>query len=304
VARDLRRRHPRVAFSLARAGRATALSLLGPSALYLLILVANGLTIQGTVLVASALLGPAAVTTFATARTLVSAVRQVVASINHVLAPELTRLDALGATERLALAHRIVVKVTSAVSLWLAASLFFIGPLIYALWTSGRAQFDNEMFRWLLLYALLQTPWLASQWVLLATNRHAGVAVLYLVQGVLALGACALAVPRFGLPGIALALVATDFLTFGLIVPLWAQRHVREGVLRYALEVYLPLAAASAVAFFAGAAAHAATGDGLVSLVAVPAAVGAAVAGALYLWLRGPERAAVAGLWARAGGEA
>jgi O-antigen/teichoic acid export membrane protein len=293
VARDLSRRHPRVAFSFARADRATAVSLIFPSVLYLLILVANGLTIQGTVLVASALLGPAAVTTFATSRTLVSAVRQAVGSVNHVLAPELTRLDALGATERVALAHRLIVKLSCAAALWLVGSLYFVGPLLYALWTGGRAQFDLEMFRWLLLWALLQTPWLSSQWVLLATNRHRGVAVLYLVQGVLALGASAIAVPRFGLQGIAFALVATDFLTFGILVPWWAQRHVGEPPLRYFLEIYAPLAAATAVAMLAGWAVEAAVGSSHAALALVPLAVGAALLPALLLWLRAAERAAV-----------
>ena len=97
VLRDLRRRHPEIAVGLARSDARLALTFATPSSWFFLIRISQAAMIQGTTLVVRALLGPAAVTLFATLRTLCNLVRQTANALANALWPEITALDAFAA---------------------------------------------------------------------------------------------------------------------------------------------------------------------------------------------------------------
>ncbi len=235
---DLKREYPILTFGLRHAKPRAALGMLLPSALFAVLALANGLTTQGTLLITSSLLGPIAVTGFATSRTVANAVRQLVTLLNNVAWPEFTRLKASDRSPELSVAYRLLTKAGSLLAVWMVCSLWFVGPALYALWTGGRAKFDIWLFRLLLVDVLLQTPAWASGVLLTSTNRHRPLAMLYLIQGTVAVILCPIAIKIFGMVGVGLVLVGTNFPLFGFLVPSWAARELGESPGQFFRDIY------------------------------------------------------------------
>lgn len=293
VARDLRTRRPTVRFSFGGATRGSVLRLIAPSISLALILLAQGLVLQGSVITVSAILGSAAVTTFATSRTMANAVRQLTNLPNLVFWPEFTRLDASGSTRSLALAHRVLVKLTSIAALWAAGILAFLGPAIYDTWTRRRAHLDKGLFYLLVALVLLQTPWLSSSMLLMATNRHKNLSILQVAQSVVAISLSPIAVSLFGLRGIAIVLIVTELPLLGIMVPLWAQRVLGEPAHWYFSGIYAPMFAFALLTWIAGWAAHQFLGSSHWAFIVLPIVISLTTVIAAYLWLDSEERSAV-----------
>lgn len=239
---DVRRREPRLRFSFAGANRAVALSLVAPSLLFLLFAVANGLALQGTVLVTSSVAGAIAVVTLATSRTVASAIRTAVALLSLSAWNELTRMEAAGDRARLARAHRLLVKVSGLAAAVLGAWLLFAGPELYALWTSGRAVSDVPLMRLLVIDHVLSTPAFASMMLLAATNRHASVAWLQVAIGVLQVAAAWLLVPRYGLFAIGASSLVLNSGVQSVLLPRWTAEVTGERAGAQVRGSYVPLA--------------------------------------------------------------
>jgi O-antigen/teichoic acid export membrane protein len=169
-----------------------------PSLLFALLLVANLIAFQGSTLLISATMGSIAVVVLSVSRAIIDVIRQALYSITLALCPEFARMDALGHKEALRRAHRIVLAATGAITLALAADVWYEGPQIIALWTHGRVEPDVMLLRLFLILLVLQTPWAASSTVATATNRHQAQAVGYSVAAVTGIGAIAALVPYLG----------------------------------------------------------------------------------------------------------
>lgn len=241
------RREPRARLGLSGADLSLARTFVAPSLLFLLITLAMALTVQGTVLAVSTLLGAAAVVTLATTRTVANAVRQVVGLFMNAVWPEVTRIEAGGDLEKLARAHRLSAKVACALAVPLVAALFFAGPTLYEIWTRGRADGNVTLLRLLLLDALASAPWLASSTVLIAINRHRGVAWLNLLAGVLIVSLSMALIPTFGVGAIGAVVLSVNAAVFGVAVPVWAQRATGDTFGSYAATIYLPVGAVALV---------------------------------------------------------
>ena len=289
---DVRRRDPRLRPGLAGARRSVAIGFLAPSLLFLLLTVANGLSIQGTVLVLSSTLGAVAVVVFSTTRAVANVVRQVVAVLLNVVWPELTRLEAAGRKDRIALAHRLVVKLAAAAAVPLSAWLFFSGPALYRLWTGGRTVPDVALMRLLLVDQMLATPWFASSALLTATNRHRALSLLFVSAGAASLVLCLLLVPRFGLNAVGVVTLGLNATTFGVLVPRWAQQTTGEKLSAYWTGIYAPvvvlvlacLAASGGASFVA---------PGLVLGIAAPLVASVAVGAVVFWWLLGTQERSI-----------
>jgi len=239
IAHHAQRLLDRPLFTLRRADRRTGLELLVPSALFAVATLANGLTVQGTLLVTAWMIGPVQVTTFATSRTLASTIRQFVGLFNSVAWPEYTRLEASGNSTNLGQAHDLVVKTAASISAALVAWLWFSGPALYDIWTNGRSQPDSVLFRVMLLHALLQSPSWASAVVLTATNHHRQLAWLTLVQGIGLVALTPFAISMFGLKGVGFAMLLIDVPLFCMLVPVWTARVLRRTSATFILRTYV-----------------------------------------------------------------
>jgi O-antigen/teichoic acid export membrane protein len=172
----------------------------------------SALSLQGMVLVIGAVLGPLAVVTFSTMRTLTRFGFQIMESVKNSVWPE---LSAAYGVENWALARRLH-RVACQASLWSSlisvTFLFFFGERVIALWTHGRVIADPAAFRWLLLVIAANSFWYTSSVVTVASNQHQRVAACYLLGTGVSLLLARILLPRFGLSGAAMALLAIDLM--------------------------------------------------------------------------------------------
>ncbi len=172
----------------------------------------NALTFQGTLFVLQAVLGPAAVVTFATARTVVRTVSQLVEILNQSIWSEFSHLMGAGDFTRAARLHRLAVAAAFGAATCGAVALVAAGPLLYHLWLGKSLTVPRELFAVFVLALPLNAVWTTSSTVHMASNRHRGLALRYLGAASVSLAACAMLAHFFGLAGAALAVCVGDAL--------------------------------------------------------------------------------------------
>ena len=238
---DLHKRHPEIDIGISKADWRLAVTFLGPSFFFFLIQVSVGFTFQGSILLVGAVVGPAAVVVYSVLRTLANLIRQIVGSINNVLWPELTSLEALSDYTRLRKIHALLVKSACALCGTAAVFLHFEAKDIVSFWTGGRIVFEQTLMDLFLLYLILQIPWLASSVFPAATNRHQKLAITYFISGALGLILGYLfssQVMGFGLGarGVILGILIGEVLTAGWYVPVFTCHILGESIRRYWLS--------------------------------------------------------------------
>jgi len=212
VVMDLTRHHPALTPGVREAAVPVLRSLLGPSLSFFLMMLANAIAQQGSVILVSSALGGVAVAVYVTSRTVGNLVRQVVNSLTSAVWPELTRLEARREYSKLRLLHQLLVMGSTAAGVALAAALWYEGSEVIAVWTRGRLTPDPVLLRLLLVYVALQVPWLASSAFTSAANLHSRLARSQLVASVVGVALAALLVSRLATWAVPLGLVLGELL--------------------------------------------------------------------------------------------
>ncbi|HEX4487533.1 MAG TPA: lipopolysaccharide biosynthesis protein [Terriglobales bacterium] len=211
--------------------------LLAPAVAYMAFPAGSALSLQGMVLVIGAVLGPIAVVTFSTMRTLTRFGFQIMESVKNSVWPELSA--AYGArnwplARRL---HRVACQASLWSSLFSVSFLFFFGERIITLWTHGRVTADPTAFRWLLLAIAANSFWYTSSVVTVASNQHQRVAACYLVGTAASLLLARLFLPHFGISGAAMALLAIDLIV-GWYVLSQSLSTLKEGIRDFGASLF------------------------------------------------------------------
>jgi len=292
VMRHLWSRHPSLAPSFGSWPEGMLTSLLRPSLLFVLVIVANAMTLQGSVIVVSVALGGGAVALFVTLRTLANVIRQVVNTLVIAVWPEITRLDVLGERAVLRSAHSLVVAVTSSVCVAFGAALWWEGAEVISVWTRGMLTADVTTLRLLLVLLVLQSPWIVGFVFVAASGRHARASIASLTSSVVGLVLAMLLVHRFGTAGVVGGLIVGDVVACAHFVVRDACDLVGEAYAPFALRLWSCLVIVSTAALFLGWAAHVAVGGHfafrwLVVGLATSLATGAAT---WALWLTSDDR--------------
>lgn len=167
---------------------------------------------QGFLLVIQVFLGPAQVAVFATARTLIRSVNQMIEMVNHVIWPEMTQL--LGAHDlgRAARLHRAGVAASFAAACAGCLLLFLLGDVIFRLWTGGEINLPRQLLILFLVPIPFHALWYASGVVHFASNQHEGLALRLVIGSCVAIAVCTLLVNVIGISGAALATLTVDLL--------------------------------------------------------------------------------------------
>jgi O-antigen/teichoic acid export membrane protein len=208
-----------LSFRPSRPRAQTLRSLLAPGLAFLTFPLSNALSVQGLTIVVGSVLGPAAVVVFSTTRTLTRVVTQIMSSINLSIWPELSRSIGGGNLEHARMVLRRAVQLSLVVSLSSAITLIVVGPAVIRAWTHGLVDPPINLLAILLLVVVANSFWFTLTTSLVATNRHARQAVVYLTSTTVAL---VLAIPftsSFGLVGAAVALLAIDLAMSAYVVP-------------------------------------------------------------------------------------
>ncbi len=213
---DLRRRYAWFRVQLRQFDKGMAHFLFRPALAFFTFPLGNILLNQGLLGLIAKSLGPAAVVTFSTLRTLANFIRQLVSTINQSAWPE---FSALFAKKELALANKlfqrtiqftIILVATAAIFLWI------ITPVFLDYWTLGKVNVEQPFYTLLLLSTTLTTLWNASMIIPLSVNKHATVSTYFVAGALLAFLLAFLFVGDWGLLAIVAALLLVDMIMLPL----------------------------------------------------------------------------------------
>jgi O-antigen/teichoic acid export membrane protein len=202
----------------------TVRELLAPGIAFMSFPISNALSLQGLTIVIGATLGASAVVTFSTTRTITRLALHAMASINNSIWPELSRSVGGGHLGEARAILRRSVQVSLALSCSLVLILALFGVQIILWWTHQLVDPPELLLYILLLVIVANSAWYTLSAVLIATNRHRRLAVLYLSGTVTALLAAVPLSSAYGLPGAAVALLAIDVAMVSYVFP--AALHV------------------------------------------------------------------------------
>ncbi len=186
--------------------------LVGPSALFGMIVLSEAVRLQGTVLLISYLMGGPSVALFVSSRTLCNAVRQLAGSLQSAFWPHVTALDAQKQESTMRDFHRLWVLGSIASCVCVAAAIWFEGADVIQVWTHGKLTGDSWLLRLLLVQLVLQAPWQASSLITAASSKHERLSFSALASSATALLFGALAYPWLGLLAIPVGSIAGEAL--------------------------------------------------------------------------------------------
>ncbi len=172
----------------------------------------NALLLQGSLLAVNAALGPVAVVTFGTVRTLTRSAFQAMNIINQTVWPELSHLMGRADWVRARKLHRLSVQFSIFSAAAVIAVLIAVGPWLYSRWTGRHLTIDRGLLALFCSAILTNSIWYTSSVVLMASNRHEALAWRYIVGTGLCVPACYFLARAFGLPGAAVSAVVVDLL--------------------------------------------------------------------------------------------
>ena len=253
---DLRRHAPALFPGIADAKLSTLKELAHPSLLFALLLVGNLIAFQGSTLIVSVVMGGLAVAVLSISKAMIDLIRQVLYSITLSLCPDFARMEALGDLERLRKVHRLAVAATAAITLALAASVWYEGPQIITIWTRGRIEPDVILLRLFLVLLVFQTAWAASSTIGTATNRHAAQAIGYFFAAVIGVALIAILVRRLGTWAVPLGLTLGEAVCCYHFVIKATCETIGECYASFALRFWLGFAAVTAAVLAAGWVTH------------------------------------------------
>jgi O-antigen/teichoic acid export membrane protein len=211
--------------------------------------------VNGSVLLVSALAGPAAVPVFTTVRTLTNLWTTVTTILSTPLLPDVVRIHAKGEVHKLVVINQAYwVLVGSAVNLGAIVSYPLI-PLLYGQWTGHGVALDNS-----LLCLLLGSVVVANSGALMALHLN-GINSLRIVLGgsvvraILGLGGGALGFGRYGLASFGLGILAGEVVATAMTARYFVKHEITQKGSRLPLEDFGPivLSTGSVLLFFVGA---------------------------------------------------
>jgi O-antigen/teichoic acid export membrane protein len=186
VAVLLVRRYAWVKIGISHARLSDLHRLFGPAVANLAFPFAQSLNIQGMRLVVGATLGPIAVVSFTTLRTLSRLILQLTTAFSHASEPEMAAAYGNGNTMLLRKLYSYTTRFTGVLAFGLAGILYWTGEWILAFWTHGKVSMDAPLFSWLMASTVICTLWYSSLIVLKAANRHLHAAIFFVTVSALA----------------------------------------------------------------------------------------------------------------------
>jgi O-antigen/teichoic acid export membrane protein len=214
--------------------------------------------------------------------------------------PELTRMDAIGATEMLRFSHRILAIGSTMLCAAFAGALWFEGAEVIAVWTRGKLTPDIWLLRLFLIAIVLQIPWTAASSFTAACNRHRNLSYSYAASAVLTLVTIAVLMRPCGLLAVPIGILFGDAVACYHFVIKDTCHVLKEDYPRYATRFWSGFAAVCLAAWGAAWLGHSiAFGPALLRWLEVGGLTTiAAVASAWGLALRREDRSLLVH-WAR-----
>ena len=206
----LRRVSPWIHYGIGHARLKTIRHVAAPAFAFMAFPVGQALSFQGFTILIGAMLGPIAVVSFSTLRTLSRLNVQILVMIANTLWPELSRAFGEGDVYLARRLHRLAWQASLGLSLLGGALLWMSGPFIYRVWVHHNVSFNATCFHVLLLVAVASSLWTVSSVILMSINVHSRIAAAYVAATAISLGLASLFIPVLGTTGAAVALLLTE----------------------------------------------------------------------------------------------
>jgi len=230
---DIQRRHKEVSLGFAQADWGLSLRFIAPSLLFLLIILAYALKVQGSILIIGGMIGASAVAVFSVHRTLANLIVKLVISVRTALQPELTAAEARRDYKRMQRAFDFLVKLSLFLSVSFAVSLFFAGGDIIRIWTHGAIEFQPLLWMILLVYLPLNTFWETCGIFQISTNRHRLYAGAITGSAVFGTVFAVVLTRTWGVVGTLTGFLATETLICGILIPSETLRIIKADKKRF-----------------------------------------------------------------------
>ncbi len=181
--------------------------------------IGNALNMQGMVLCAGFVFGPAFVAYFSAMRTLSRIPYQLGQLISQALSPEIGRLYG----QRNATALRALFRHALTASVGLASAcgvfLYIAGEWICQLWTHGKIAPIHPDYSWLLAAAVVNSLWHTASVMVTSTNNHARLSLVYLASNAAGLLIAVVGGKLFGQAAVSFGVLATELLILLVLLP-------------------------------------------------------------------------------------
>lgn len=215
---QMKARNPWIRARIDRASRPT-LRELGPGIVAMMAFpLGFALSLQGMVTIIGLLLGPIAVVTFATTRTLSRFVFQLGGVISNATWPELSFAFSNHDIPLARALHRRGFQAVAWLTVGLAIAMGLIGSLLLQWWTRGAVAFQPMMLGLLLLIAVIDAVWTASSVASLAAGRYRGISLMYVMTTSLSLILTAATIRTVGVEAAPMSLLVGTVLMFPYVL--------------------------------------------------------------------------------------
>jgi O-antigen/teichoic acid export membrane protein len=232
---------PWLRFGIRHAGLQTVKGMALPALGFLAMPIGDALTVQGFTVVIGILLGPVAVVTFSTLRTLSRINFQLTSVVAHTLWPELSTAFGAGKISLARRLHRHATQAALAFSVFGGLLLWVMGPFLYHIWIRNAVSFDAACFHVLLLAAIANSLWYGSSVVAMSNNAHHRIMFVYLASCSISVGLAGVLIQPFGIVAAALALLLINVSMAGLVLQT-ALRQVQDPLGEFVVSMFtLPL---------------------------------------------------------------
>jgi len=235
----LRRVSTWLRFGFGHARSSVARALIRPALGFIALPAAQAISLQGFTILIGTLLGPVAVTAFATLRTLSRLSYQATCTLARAVWPELSSAFGSGNLLLARKLHRQAFRFGTLISVLAAMVLWVTGPYVYLRWTRHAVPFDASCFHVLLIVSLVGSLWYISSVVPMSANLHFSIALNALAVTVVSLGIARILTPQYGLTGAAVALLLADFSMCGMVFRA-ALRQTRDTAGEFFISAFLP----------------------------------------------------------------
>lgn len=161
--------------------------LLFPSFTFMLLPIGNMIILQGFTLVVNKYFGAGSVVLFNTTRTMCNFVKTFLGIIRNSIWPELSISYGLRDYIRMRDLYLKLLIVVPLLSVFISVLLMLFGPFIYQIWTHGMVQFSYSLMLSFLIVLFFNNLWNSAGVVLMATNHHSRMGLLYIILSILSL---------------------------------------------------------------------------------------------------------------------
>ncbi len=165
------------------------------------------ISLQGMVAVVGLLIGPVAVVTYSTLRTLSRFVFQLGGVISNAALPEASFAYAKGDTVLLKAIHRRACQAVLWLTVLLSVAMALSGASIMRLWTRGAVGVDTPVLYTLLLVAVIEAFWSASAVAPIGSGKYRGIAIAYVASTIGSLAVATTLLPLIGVEAAPLSLL-------------------------------------------------------------------------------------------------